>query len=132
MTPLRLLLATLPLMLSACAGTGVAGPPAPRVVTLQPGQQLDLVGGAKLTYDSVTDSRCPPTVRCIWAGELLYHFTLATSGATDNFTLGPTNADHIAPASATRVTLDVSKVPPPQQPGAALTLQPVTLTVSHP
>jgi hypothetical protein len=132
MTPLRLLLATLPLMLCACAGTGAAGPSAPQRVTLQPGQQLDLGGGARLTYESVTDSRCPPTLKCIWAGELLYHFKLATPGATDSFSLGPANADHITPASATRVSLDISKVPPPQQPGAALTLHPVTLTVSHP
>jgi hypothetical protein len=45
--------------------------------------------------------------------------------------LGPRKADHVLPAGGTRVMLDISTVPPPQQPGAALVLHPVTLTVSR-
>jgi hypothetical protein len=127
MTPLRMLFATLPLTLCACANSG-AGAGGPHRYTLQPGQQLDIGAEAKLTYDSVSDSRCPPGMKCIWAGELLYHFTLATPTASEAFALGPARTEHVA--GNTRVTLDTSRLPPPQQPGAALVLHPVTLTVS--
>jgi hypothetical protein len=132
MMPLRLLFAALPLTLCACTSTGATGPAGPQRYTLQPGQQLDLGGSATLIYDSVSDSRCPPGVHCIWAGELLYHFTLATPKATESFVLGPGKGDHVSPAGSARLVLDMSRVPPPQQPGAALVLHPVTLTVSHP
>ncbi|MFT4179674.1 MAG: hypothetical protein QM612_09475 [Thermomonas sp.] len=42
---------------------------ASKTLTLDLGQQATLDDGSKLTYERlVDDSRCPPGVQCIWAG----------------------------------------------------------------
>lgn len=46
---------------------------------LQPGEALALPGGARLRYvERVSDSRCPPGVQCIRAGEAQVRFELDT------------------------------------------------------
>jgi len=67
-----LLVVTSIVALAAC--TTVAAP-APAVVdgapfALTPGEQVQVAGGGTLRYlRLVNDSRCPPDVQCIWAGD---------------------------------------------------------------
>ena len=43
---------------------------APQTVTLGVGERATLLDGSQLTYlQLVNDSRCPPDVRCVWAGD---------------------------------------------------------------
>ena len=43
---------------------------APQTVTLGVGERATLMDGSQLTYlRLVNDSRCPPDVRCVWAGD---------------------------------------------------------------
>jgi hypothetical protein len=132
--PLSLLLAALPaLLLSACASPYGGGSPSAGSYTLQPAQRAAIGAGATLTYDSFSDSRCPPGVNCIWAGELVYRFRLATPKIAESFSLTPAKPVYVSQAlSGARITLDTQALPAPPPPGAALQLPPVTLTVSRP
>lgn len=127
--PLSLLLAA---VLSACAGTHADGPPT-STYTLQPAQHTSVGAGATLTYDSFSDSRCPPAVKCIWAGELVYRFRLATPKVAESFSLTPAKPVYVSQAlDGASIALDTKTLPAPPPPGAALQLPPVTLTVSRP
>jgi hypothetical protein len=49
-----------------------------RMLALAPGEHVTLPDGATLRYAGVrTDSRCPPAVQCVWAGEaeVAFQFT---------------------------------------------------------
>lgn len=88
------------LALPACATTprDAAAPPAqePAVTqtrdaapagafTLRPGERHDIAGAGTLRYERlVNDSRCPPDVQCVWAGDAIVAFswTPATGAAT--------------------------------------------------
>jgi hypothetical protein len=131
--PLSLLLAALPALLSACASLHAGGSPSAGSYTLQPAQRATIAPGATLTYDSFSDSRCPPGVQCIWAGELVYRFRLATPKVAESFSLTPAKPVYVSQAlGGTRIALDTQTLPAPPPPGAALQLPPVTLTVSRP
>ncbi|GAB3455661.1 hypothetical protein GCM10027321_08520 [Massilia terrae] len=128
-----LLCAALPLLLSACAGDPPAAP-APKSVslTLAPGQKADAGGGMTLAYDSYSDSRCPKTVWCVWAGELVYRFTLAAAKSSDTFSVTLPNTWYVSKAlGGTRIAIDPASVPPPAQ-GSAAAQYILTLTVSRP
>lgn len=58
-------------------------------VTLQPGGVLDLPDEAQLRYvEVIADSRCPPGVQCIRAGEAEVRFELRTGpGAAQSLVL---------------------------------------------
>lgn len=119
------------LALAACA----AAPPPNRQAGaapfhLLPHESIDLATGVTLTYDSISDSRCPPDVKCIWAGKLSYQFTLKSGRATEQFALGPGQSS-FAPAAlhGQRVVLDESAIPPARQAQAAPADHPVTLKV---
>jgi hypothetical protein len=115
--------------LAACAGA----PLKDGVYPLQPHQRVALSGNTTLTYDSFSDSRCPPGVQCIWAGELVYRFRLATPKVAESFSLTPAKPVYVSQAlGGTRIALDTQTLPAPPPPGAALQLPPVTLTVSRP
>lgn len=119
--------AALALALAACAGA-----PAPRNASfrLAPHQRIALADGATLTYDGVSDSRCPPDVQCIWAGKLSYQFIVEAGGARETFSLGPGEASHASAAlHGKRIVLDESAIPPPRQSQAAPAGHPVTLKV---
>ncbi len=70
--------------LSACASPG--NPPAPAAalghpIQLSPGQQIALPQGAQLRYVAVkADSRCPPNVQCIRAGDADVGFEFTPAG----------------------------------------------------
>lgn len=133
LSPLSLLLAALPALLSACASPHGDGSPSAGSYRLQPAQRATIGAGATLTYDSFSDSRCPPGVNCIWAGELVYRFRLATPKVAESFSLTPAKPVYVSQAlNGARITLDTQALPAPPPPGAALQLPPVTLTVSRP
>lgn len=68
-------------LLAGCVGAAPSNAPparedaampdtAPQTVTLGVGERATLAGGSQLTYlRLVNDSRCPPDVRCVWAGD---------------------------------------------------------------
>jgi hypothetical protein len=131
--PLSLLLAALPVLLSACAGVHAGGSPPGGSYTLQPAQRATIGADATLTYDSFSDSRCPPGMQCMWAGELVYRFTLATPKVTESFSLGSAKPAYVSQAlNGAHIALDPHKLPAPPPPGAALRQPSVTLTVSRP
>jgi hypothetical protein len=118
-----------PLGLAACAGAPLKDGTYP----LQPHQRVALSGNTTLTYDSFSDSRCPPNARCIWAGRLSFQFVLDGPGGVEEFSLGP---DQLAatPKSlhGARVMLDPSSIPPARtgsawRPGDII---PVTLNIT--
>ena len=49
---------------------------------MRPGDRVTLPDRSELRYvDVVTDSRCPPEVRCVWAGDAEVAFTRTVAGA---------------------------------------------------
>jgi hypothetical protein len=132
MTPIRpaLLCAVLPVALCACADPR---PAAPQTVTLARGQHADIGQGATLAYDSYSDSRCPKGVWCVWAGELVYRFTVTTSATSESFAVVLPNTRHVSAAlGGARIALDPARVPPPPHDGTVPAQYSVTLSVSRP
>jgi hypothetical protein len=132
MTPIRfaLLCAALPFALCACASPHAA---APQTVMLAPGQHADIGNGDTLTYDSYSDSRCPTGVHCVWAGELVYRFTVATPKANESFTVTLPNPSHVSAAlGGANIALDPARLPPAPHEGSSTAQYSVTLTVSRP
>jgi len=134
MLPMRHLLA-LPVLctaLAACA-TPAASPQAAARFSLESGQEVLVAPGVMLRLESVEDSRCPPGVRCVWAGRLACHFAIRRDGdRPETFTLSP-----VAPAAAPdilggrSIVLDESSLPPPAPPGVTPRHR-ITLTVLPP
>jgi|AraplaDrversion2_2_1032049.scaffolds.fasta_scaffold01722_15 hypothetical protein len=131
--PLTVLIALLSacLILAGCA----SAPLKDGVYPLQPRERVALSGNTTLTYDSFSDSRCPPNARCIWAGRLSFQFVLDGPGGREEFALGP---DQLVatPKSlqGARVALDPASIPPARstyttRPGDVI---PVTLRISKP
>jgi hypothetical protein len=115
--------------LAACAGA----PLKDGIYPLQPHQRVALSGDTTLTYDSFSDSRCPPNARCVWAGRLSFQFVLKGPDGVEEFSLGP---DQLVatPKSlrGARVSLDPNGIPPARnsyatRPGDVI---PVTLRIS--
>lgn len=74
-------------LVASCALTGCSSAGASqddvigRPVTLVPGQTVPLPAGAGLSFKAVeSDSRCPPGVQCIQAGEATVLFELRPAG----------------------------------------------------
>lgn len=131
--PAPFLLLGLPALLglAGCAGAPLKDGAYP----LQPNQRVALSADTTLTYDSFSDSRCPPNTRCIWAGRLRFEFVLDGPEGRESFALGP---DQLAatPKSlhGARVALDPASIPPVRnshatRPGDVI---PVTLTITSP
>jgi hypothetical protein len=122
----------IPLVLAGCASTAV-GPVREGSHTLLPGQSVEVARNARLTYESAADSRCPPDVHCIWAGELVYHFVLTGPGPAESFSLGLTKeGTYFSTAlSGARIVLAHAVVPPVPAAGATPPSYPVTLNVSR-
>ena len=119
------------LALAGCAST----PLKDGIYPLQPHQRVTLSGNTTLTYDSFSDSRCPPNARCVWAGKLSFQFVLDGPDGAEEFALGP---DQLAALPKTlhgaRVALEPSSIPPARnssatRPGDVI---PVTLRITHP
>ncbi|HQX90987.1 MAG TPA: hypothetical protein PL007_01980 [Thermomonas sp.] len=61
-----------------------------QTITLGIGEKATLADGSRLTYLSlVNDSRCPPNVQCIWAGdaEISLRWESVASGKSKTFSL---------------------------------------------
>jgi hypothetical protein len=71
------------------AGCATSGEPAVRggSYALAEHQSVALGAAVSLHYDRFADSRCPPTVKCIWAGKTSYQFTLGSHAGSESFTL---------------------------------------------
>jgi len=125
----RTLLAIAPaVMMTACAS-----PPAPPIhttVSLLPTQSALLAPDTSLRLDQVADSRCPPDARCVWAGEVRFHFTLTSAAGAEAFSL--THAApgaELAAAGGLRVTLGHTSVPAKAALGTPMPDYPVTVTI---
>lgn len=102
---MRRLLATLALtaLLGGCAVPTNVGIRAAdgATVALGPGQTASLANGGALRYVRlVNDSRCPPDVQCVWAGDavIALHWAPASGAPRDlqlhvNAGAGPNHAD---------------------------------------
>lgn len=124
---------------SLLAGCAAAPPAAPAKeqnmdtrVTLLPERSVAAGPNAMLRYDGVADSRCPPGMTCVWAGELAYTFTLSSGAGKESF--GLTSARPAFDASLVeglRVALDDSGPEPALTPaGAPAPAHPVTIQIS--
>ncbi|MDI9239301.1 hypothetical protein QLQ15_10295 [Lysobacter sp. LF1] len=109
--------ATIALLLSALVLNGCATTPArlPMDAELHPGQSVALPGDARLRYvGTFEDSRCPPDVQCIHAGDAQVRLQLQRAGASKDLTLRasarwPTDADGLR-ISLLRLTHDAAPV----------------------
>jgi hypothetical protein len=134
MTPPRRLLSLFcaiasALVLQACAATAEVQM-RQGSFQLVPHQTVDLAPGVALAFNSVSDSRCPPDVQCIWAGTVSYQFALKTPDAAEVFTLGPGKAEYTSPAlHGARIVLDEQAIPPARAAQAAPVPHAVSLKV---
>lgn len=98
--------------LAACAGTTAEEPKMDTTVTLLPQHSTQITKSATLRYDLFEDSRCPPDVQCIWAGKLVYHFTLTVDATPSKFSLEREEPDY-SPPQLPGVRIALAPVPPP-------------------
>ncbi len=130
--PRRLL--SLSIVVALALGGCAAAPPNRQAGTapfqLLPHERIDLAPGVTLTYESLSDSRSAPDVKCIWAGKHSYQFTLTSGRASEPFSLGPGQPGY-APAAlhGARVVLDQAAIPPVRQSQATAVDPAVTLKV---
>jgi hypothetical protein len=122
MVPMRhlLLAPVLCATLAACAA-----PAAPRPAgrfTLERGQSVEVAPSVTVRFIAADDSRCPPGVRCVWAGKLDYRFSIQHGSDTpETFALSPAQPS-AAPAAlgGRRIVLDEGAIPPAPAPGASI------------
>ena len=82
------LAALLPLSFALCACASVAPAPLPAEATLTPGQRMALPDRVRLEYvGTYDDSRCPPNVQCIHAGDARVLLRIGTEGDVRNLAL---------------------------------------------
>ncbi|MES3022323.1 MAG: hypothetical protein V4857_12155 [Pseudomonadota bacterium] len=84
--------------------------------TLAQGQQVAVAPALTLSFDNVNDSRCRKDVVCVWAGKIIYNFTL--HGAVDEtFSLSDT-APQFASTSNAGVLVTLANPAPAPLPAA--------------
>jgi hypothetical protein len=131
-------------LLAGCAAAPSAATTAPlrpakaqpmnSTVTLEPQRSVAVGPSATLQYDGAHDSRCPPGVQCVWAGELAYMFTLTAAGARESFSLTAAKPSFAATVVAGLQVALGSNAAPPVQPAnapAPSPATPVTVNISH-
>ncbi|HEY0060552.1 MAG TPA: hypothetical protein VGC21_00445 [Telluria sp.] len=118
-------------LIAACAVSPAStGGPLHTTVTLAPTAST-AVGSATLRYDAVNDSRCPPDVQCIQAGEISYQFTLKGAGGDESFALTRAKPSYEASKNAgVRVELGQAAEPPRVAASAPVPAHPVTITIT--
>lgn len=102
----------LPLLLTACASPA-AGADALRridadgIFQLSVGERVALEGGTLRYLRVANDSRCPPGVQCIWAGdaEVVLQWT-ATGAQPDDFSLHTGRGERSRNVGKQRLTLE--------------------------
>ncbi|MES2317781.1 MAG: hypothetical protein V4631_09835 [Pseudomonadota bacterium] len=123
-------------LLAGCAAAPSAAPvkdpSMDTSVTLVPERTVAVGPNALLRYDGVADSRCPPGVQCVWAGELAYKFTLTNAGGKESFGLTAAKpAFDAASVAGLHIALGSNPVPPVQPANAPVPAHPVTLDITH-
>jgi hypothetical protein len=113
----------------------VAAPVLPGSYPLYPQQSATLARDIRITYDSFSDSRCPPNAQCIWAGRLAFRFIIDGPGGVQEITLGPDQPSakpHILRGAT--IALDPAAIPPARAIGAMRPgdTMPITLRVTPP
>lgn len=106
-------------LLAGCAASPSAPPakdhPMNTKLTLLPQRSVSVGPLTTLHYDGVNDSRCPPGVQCVWAGELAYMFTLTGAAGKESFALSAAKPSFAASAVAgLQVALGENTLPPVQ------------------
>jgi hypothetical protein len=128
------------LAMSACVAAPpkesamASSPAAPQTLTLLPQASAPLDASASLRFERVEDSRCPPDVRCITAGKLLFHFTLSAAATREAFTLDAEQPSHASSAlPGLRIALAPMTMPParPSTASGPAPAFPVTLTIAR-
>lgn len=110
------------IVIAACAAApGTTGTPDAGRITLALHASAQLRPGITLSYESVDDSRCPPDARCVWAGALVYRFSLrAPHAAAERFALEPGKPGHAsARLGGALIELDEAFAAAPPAQGAA-------------
>lgn len=118
-------------LLSACT-TVVEAPVNDATLTLQPQQTLALGETISLRYERADDSRCPSDSRCVWAGIIVYHFTLVGKTASEPFKLDidqPTFQSKIL--KGVRIVLATTEPPPVRLSSQPPPPHPVTISVTN-
>lgn len=124
-------------LLVGCAATPTAAPTKATSmdtkITLEPQRTVAVAPGAMLRYDGVADSRCPPGVQCVWAGELSYKFTLTATGGNESFGLTSAKPGFDATSVAgLHIALGQNALPPVQPANAPpAPAGPVNLSITH-
>ncbi len=119
---------------SAPSTTPMKDKPMNTSVTLLPQRSVPIGAGTTLHYDGVNDSRCPPNVQCVWAGELAYMFTLTGMVGKESFALTAAKPSFAASTPAgLRIALGENALPPVQPANAPLPAPapPVVLTITY-
>ncbi len=121
-------------LIAACAASPAStGGPLNTTVTLAPSASTPAGAGTTLRYDAVNDSRCPPDVQCVWAGELSYQFTLHGAGGDETFALTRDKPQFDATKHpGLHVALGSSAEPPRAAANSPATAHPVTITITKP
>lgn len=113
-----------PVVCATLAACAAPAPPQPAGrFTFDQGASVEVAPGLRLRFEAVDDSRCPPGVRCVWAGTLRYRFAIGRgSDAPEIFTLSP-GQPGATPAAlgARQVILDEDTIPAPPAPGMSMT-----------
>ena len=131
-------LAAFALLAGCSATTARTSNPAPETsmtssATLLPQRTVAVGPGATLRYDGAADSRCPPDVRCITAGEISYKFTLSGAAGTESFGLSKERPTFDASTvKGVRITLGQTAEPPlrPSTASAPVVVMPVTINIT--
>jgi hypothetical protein len=118
-------------LLSACT-TVVEAPVNDATLTLQPQQTLALGETVSLRYERADDSRCPSDARCVWAGIIVYHFTLVGKTATEPFKLDIDQPTFDSKAlKGVRIVLATTDPPPVRTSNQEPPAHPVTVSITN-
>lgn len=118
-------------LVAACATVSEA-PVNDATLTLQPQQTLALGKTISLRYERADDSRCPSDARCVWAGTILYHFTLIGKTASEPFMLHIDKPIFESKAlKGVRIVLATTEPPPVRMSNQAPPPHPVTVSVTN-
>ena len=120
MKPLRSLSHLYVLLLAPVLAACASAPLRPGSYPLKPQQSVELARNLRITYDSFSDSRCPPNVECVWAGRLSFRFLVDGPDGVEEITLGPDRLE-AAPKDlrGARIALDPAAIPPARAAGSS-------------
>ncbi|QYF94404.1 hypothetical protein KY495_04075 [Massilia sp. PAMC28688] len=102
------------MLATGCAAAPPKEIPMNATIKLQPTRTAEIGDNARLRFDGVEDSRCPPDVQCITAGMITYKFTLTADNGTESFALNKDKPSYDATTVAARVALGPLVEPAPR------------------